>query len=639
MGGFSAGDEFSQVENIQHLTWLETSPDFTEITEFAQFGHTVLKSLQEALDSEDTASSSSDDELLKTETFSEHGQSVASPYFEKRWLKERAELGSRCTWLELRVAELDGRIQQLTELHKNIYTAKGSVVLASQPMTNCQMKNTLLREMVGFSEDDNDPCSPAHLLHNIERQSAQLSLFVNSLMPPLNLSPLSKPLQPWEDERTLDSDVFVSGSSKRKMFGVTRRQLFKDHMSCVCARTRPLVTYHKPRLFRLSSVCNNNSSKCSSSLSGLTSCSCSHCSSSCDPVLLSSDMDNNSNDTLSSRACTSNSGDSSVFTKAPAREEWSQIPLVINALPLSPVHYRRHSSMPLYENKKYKQHTQHYKKRVLGLSPIRQHGSLKIKHNRVQQRKRKRQRRHSVTEDVDSCLEDSLDEIFGENYVLDSLKQSSRGAVHRRYGESVFNINNIVIPACLPKVEKLQYKDILTPSWQVVDIKTLMKNEDYEKDKDEQMETLTDEVFAQRHLPFEQKEKLRRCFWGKRRCRHSSRSGSRLSSCGAVLEENSALWSFTQLDTDEQLSTKECLPQAPWERRVFPLTEADEQTLSSEVRQWCSTCTLSSLTSLNSDLIVSQSTDTISPSYGHYMNCTNNEHYSAFENIFLSLKV
>lgn len=176
---------------------------------------------------------------------------------------------------------------------------------------------------------------------------------------------------------------------------------------------------------------------------------------------------------------------------------------------------------------------------------------------------------------------------------------SFQGAVRRRQGESMFNIDNIVIPASLTKVEKLQYKDILTPrfeensfyqdlpftlswsnlclmlkcfclfyvevlcycqsqqihffgSWQVVDIQSLLKSEaETEEKKVEQvqyfvyiicfmlgcllyflyiylhvwmqMEVLTDEVFAQRHLALEQKEKMRWSFWGKKHCRHSSR--------------------------------------------------------------------------------------------------------------------
>ncbi|KAK7939628.1 hypothetical protein WMY93_002954 [Mugilogobius chulae] len=563
---------------------------------------------------------SSDDEPEHTKKPSEYrAPSVASPCFEKRWLKERAELGSRWSWLQLRVTELEGRIRQLTKLHKNICSAKGCVVLENvQPMTERQMKNALLREMSGFPgallDTDNEACSPTRLLHNIERQSAHLSMIVNSLMPPLNLSPLSKSSQTWGNKRAFNSDVFVSGSSKRRKFSVQRRQLFKDDMSCVCARTRALVTYHKPRLFRPSSICKTSSFKCSSSLSGLESCSCSGLC----------ELDSSSNGTLSSRTCSFNSGDSTLvfsrFTKGSGREEWSQIPLVVNALPLSPVYYKRRSSTPLYNSRKY---TQHYKNKVLELSPIQQHGCLQRK-RRVHQRKRKRRHRHFVTEDddEDSYWEDSSDEM--ENYVLVSQKQSTKGVVHRRHGESVFNIDNIVIPASLTKVEKLQYKDILTPSWDVVDIQTLLENEvDSEKGKDNQIENLTDQVFAERHLPLEQKEKLRWSFWGKRHCRHTSRSGSRMSSCDGVLEENSVVW--TQLDSDDQLSTEECLPQAPWDRRVFPLTEDDEQELSSEL-QGCSTCPLSSSTNLNSDLITFQSTDTTPPPSGYHMNSTNDEH-------------
>lgn len=111
---------------------------------------------------------------------------------------------------------------------------QGKVVLAeSQPLTDMQIQQTLLREMAGLSctaaDADNEPCSPTRLLYNIERQvahtrarthshsisagtgaappavacgvcdpllpqSAQLSQFVNSLMPPLGFSP-AKPRQ------------------------------------------------------------------------------------------------------------------------------------------------------------------------------------------------------------------------------------------------------------------------------------------------------------------------------------------------------------------------------------------------------------------------------------------------------------
>uniref|UniRef100_A0A8C6T0Q3 PEHE domain-containing protein n=1 Tax=Neogobius melanostomus TaxID=47308 RepID=A0A8C6T0Q3_9GOBI len=632
-GGFPAASELSQGDSKLHFPWPQTH--FTEIKQFSQGNRAVLTGLTETLDSEATASSSSDDEPVDSKASSKYREPcVASPCFERRWLDERAELGSRWSWLQLRVSELDGRIQQLMKLHKNIRSTKGCVVLAdSQPMTSRQMR----KEVSGLScttlDADNEPCSPTRLLHNIERQSAQLSQIVNSLMSPLTLSPLSKPRK---DKRAFESDVFVSGSTKRRKFDVRRRrQQFKDNMSCVCARTRPLVIYHKPRLFRLNSVCNNSTLKCSSTLSGLASCYCSYGSPSSEPVLVCSDPDNSSKGTLTSRTCSSNSGDSALlrrFTKGSAREEWSQIPLVINALPLSPAHYRRHSSTPLYNSYKYKHYTHHHNKRVLGLSPIKHlHGVQR--EGRVHQRKRKRRRRNSFTEDEDDDC-DSSDEIFQESFVLVSQKQNNtRGAVRRHYGERLFDIDNIVIPSSLTKVEKLQYKDILTPCWQVLNVQSISKDEDdSRKDKDEEIEILTDEVFAQRHLPFELKEKMRWSFWGKRHCGHSLRSGSRLShSMGEIRmsEDNSVEWSFTQLDPDEQLSSEECLPQVPWERRMFPLNDDEETLLSSEVLQCCSdsTCTLSSSTSLNPDLTLSQSTQNIQdatlPSRGHYMDRIN----------------
>lgn len=422
----------------------------------------------------------------------------------------------------------------------------------------------------------------------------------------------------------LNSDAFVPGSSKRRRLGVRRRQLFKGDMSCVCARTRPLVTYHKPKLFVLNTGSPKFSGSSTSSLSsGLTSSSCS-CSS-CDPILVCSDS--SSSETLSSRTSSCMTHDSSLFSHSPkpsAREEWSQIPLIINAQPLSSVLY---NSTPLYQNHKYKQCTRHHRKRVLGLSPIRPAGSFQ---RQLDNRKRKRPHRLTFREDDKedlSYLEDSSDEVMEESYTLVSRKQGSQGAVRRRQGESMFNIDNIVIPASLTKVEKLQYKDILTPSWQVVDIQSLLKSEAETEEK--KMEVLTDEVFAQRHLALEQKEKMRWSFWGKKHCRHSSRSGSRLSSSGGGLctsgEENSVEWSFTQLDTDELLNSEECLPQAPWERRVFPLND-DEETLLSEVPHWCSdtTSTFSSSKSHNFDVWTLQSTDATPPPGGQCVDRPNN---------------
>nr|XP_021487549.1 KAT8 regulatory NSL complex subunit 1 isoform X2 [Meriones unguiculatus] len=81
--------------------------------------------------------------------------------------------------------------------------------------------------------------------------------------------------------------------------------------------------------------------------------------------------------------------------------------------------------------------------------------------------------------------------------------------VRRRRGESSFDINNIVIPmsvAATTRVEKLQYKEILTPSWREVDLQSLKGSPDEEN---EEIEDLSDAAFAALHAKCEEMERAR----------------------------------------------------------------------------------------------------------------------------------
>ncbi|MGH0140765.1 UNVERIFIED_CONTAM: hypothetical protein FKN15_026155 [Acipenser sinensis] len=81
--------------------------------------------------------------------------------------------------------------------------------------------------------------------------------------------------------------------------------------------------------------------------------------------------------------------------------------------------------------------------------------------------------------------------------------------VRRRRGESSFDINNIVIPmsvAATTRVEKLQYKEILTPSWREVDI---CAQPIAEEDDNVEIEDLSDAEFAVQHLKCEDLERSR----------------------------------------------------------------------------------------------------------------------------------
>uniref|UniRef100_A0A673M9H0 KAT8 regulatory NSL complex subunit 1-like n=1 Tax=Sinocyclocheilus rhinocerous TaxID=307959 RepID=A0A673M9H0_9TELE len=82
-----------------------------------------------------------------------------------------------------------------------------------------------------------------------------------------------------------------------------------------------------------------------------------------------------------------------------------------------------------------------------------------------------------------------------------SVVRSLFSPVRRRRGESPFDINNIVIPmsvAATTRVEKLQYKEILTPRWREVDILAKPLVED-----------LSEGAFAKLHQTLEDQERSR----------------------------------------------------------------------------------------------------------------------------------
>ncbi|MBN3271580.1 KANL1 protein, partial [Polyodon spathula] len=89
------------------------------------------------------------------------------------------------------------------------------------------------------------------------------------------------------------------------------------------------------------------------------------------------------------------------------------------------------------------------------------------------------------------------------------IATNSTPPVRRRRGESSFDINNIVIPmsvAATTRVEKLQYKEILTPSWREVDI---CAQPIAEEDDSVEIEDLSDAEFAVQHLKCEDLERSR----------------------------------------------------------------------------------------------------------------------------------
>ncbi|XP_062389773.1 KAT8 regulatory NSL complex subunit 1-like protein isoform X2 [Sardina pilchardus] len=608
-----------------------------DIQNFARCASAALRGVQSALDSDATETSS--DEEWEPKASGTRTQSVRGSS-EWRWQAERAELASRWTWLQLRVAELEGHIQQMGDLRQRILHSKGGVVLAeSQPLTDRQIQQALLTETAGLSfaagsageltsDLEMEPSSPTRLLRNIERQSAQLTQIVNSLMPPLSLSPSSSPMSSWmaagQQKRPFDSGgMFQMGSQgfdgqKKRRVCRRRQRAVQPDLTCVSARTRPLLTYHKPRLFISNPPCSSDKQE------SFPSSACSSCRS-CDPLALCTDPrcpGNPADRALRSHPVLSLRSDiplSIHLQNGLQREDWTLRPLTLQTEPPCPLRYLScgrkqprnpaafnfgHSALP---------HRRRPKRRGEA-TEVRWEPGVRGPPRQNRQRRRRRRKRLDHDSSLDevellSCFavppspEESAEEALTPH--PHHTRHRSSQFIRRRNGESVFNINNIVIPMSLAapiKVEKLQYKDILTPSWRVVETEQLLKEQEEEQERveeeDDETESLSDELFARRHQSYERREKLRWTTWEKNRKHRRSRSScaghSTPSADGSSRDSGVRTHPQPQPhphphpdwgcwgtgDSDGELEEK--LPQVPWETRAFPLSVEEEEALRSD---------------------------------------------------------
>ncbi|KAG1937662.1 hypothetical protein F2P79_018116 [Pimephales promelas] len=374
--------------NLQHPQAHGQPLKSKDVENLVHSGHTVLHRVMESLDSDATVSSS-DEEWEHEDT---RGTSVDSHcrVCEWRWLKDRAELCSRWTWLQMRLSELDSQIQWLGKLQQQILSNKGHVVLAeSQPLTDRQIQHTLWTETMDLSftagnmrdlhsDPEMEPSSPTRLLRNIERQSAQLTQIVNSLMPSLCASPSSSPTSkgPCNRWRGQENTTYSRSCSLPLLFFPIAPLVILP----LCAQT-------------LSAEKREQAAKC------IMFYHCPQISS----ITLKSDL---------------------------------------------------------------------------------------------------------ISQSDDSLVEESFEDVT-VSYCSPKQQRNSQFPLRRRNCESVFSIDDIVVPMSLfnsVKVERLQYKNILTPSWRKVDISPLLERED--DDQEEELEEIEDEDFIQRHQSYEHREKL-----------------------------------------------------------------------------------------------------------------------------------
>lgn len=185
-----------------------------------------------------------------------------------------------------------------------------------------------------------------------------------------------------------------------------------------------------------------------------------------------------------------------------------------------------------------------------------------------------------------------------------TLREMKDSALRKKKMENAYDINNIVIPysmAASTRVEKLQYKEIVTPKWRTIDSED---NCDQVESCDEQIEELSDEAFLARHQTCEVSERKRFSNFVQYPSRRSR--NSRTDSCGPATPSDPNIQeayetcakddSFRRRSSSASnrrtssisLEDKETNPLfetgvvEPWEDRTFPLSEEEYDQMMSD---------------------------------------------------------
>ncbi|XP_053838064.1 KAT8 regulatory NSL complex subunit 1-like protein isoform X5 [Vidua macroura] len=541
-----------------------------EIRGFALSTGGLLSRVEKDLDSDATCSSSDED--------GEEHTVEASYTSEWKWLADRARIGSRWTWLQAQISELEYKIQQLTDLHRQIRATK----------------------------------------------SAQLSEIISSLIAPLNLSPASSSLSSKTcRHRQLVNGISFRASDNREVSSSSSWLLDHQHIKkrrrdrtrlrsvsvnnvSTSARTRPLHSFQKRKLYRMHSACHWNQQTFPSrdaSFPYRTQLPC---------VVPASTFSSSEYSTESKILDYVQELDSSFH---PVLSFPSDIPLHIYFETLlrkddikgepadtsslggefkvsADNDYNPHVSVKQWSsgclsNSKSQlvlgtpdQLSEGRKKRHLSETAVGE-SSARFETFSFQ---------HAEPESHNSFTPTSSVSAMSRPTHSTSSQHNSR---RRLRSESSYDIDNIVIPMSLvapSKLEKLQYKEILTPSWRVVELQPLEKSQTDE----EEVEDLSDKAFSLRHTKYEERERARWSLWEQSRWpRRNSRSYSKNAdgrhSQDVVQKDHCT--ADPAPDPASEAHSSVCSGMAPlcresqeeksglWELRVFPLKDEEVEAL------------------------------------------------------------
>uniref|UniRef100_A0A8C2TTJ1 KAT8 regulatory NSL complex subunit 1 like n=1 Tax=Coturnix japonica TaxID=93934 RepID=A0A8C2TTJ1_COTJA len=554
-----------------------------EIRGFALSAGGLLSRVEKDLDSDATCSSSDEDY---------DGQTVrtaveASYTSEWKWLADRARIGSRWTWLQAQISELEYKIQQLTDLHRQIRATK----------------------------------------------SAQLSEIISSLIAPLNLSPASSLSSKTCRHRQLVNGISFRASDNREVSSSSNWLLDHQHIKkrrrdrtrlrsfsvtnvSTSARTRPLHSFQKRKLYRMHGAYDWNQQTssfrdtsylyrtqlpCAVPASALSSSEYSSESKMLDYV---QELDSSFHPVLSFPSdIPLHIYFETLLRKDDIKGEPADASYPGVEFKIAPENDYNHRNVAL----------KRWNNSCLSNSKSQ---SVSGTSEQLSEGRKKRHLSETAVGDRSTRFETfsfqhAEPEAPGSFAAVTNINAMSRpthsnssqhNSRRRLRSESSYDIDNIVIPMSLvapSKLEKLQYKEILTPSWRVIELEPLERSHADE----EEAEDLSDEAFSSRHTKYEERERARWSLWEQSRWpRRNSRSYSKNadsrhgqdavqkdhpgSSCASLhcaaepvpdltSEAHSSVCSGIAQLCRESQEAKSGL----WELRVFPLKDEEVEAL------------------------------------------------------------
>ncbi|XP_074892387.1 KAT8 regulatory NSL complex subunit 1 isoform X3 [Buteo buteo] len=498
-------------------SFLKSDSISEELERFTASGMANLRSSEQAFDSDVTDSSSGgesdveEEELTKADPEQPHVPLRRRA--EWRWAADRAAIVSRWNWLQAHVSDLEYRIRQQTDIYKQIRANKGLIVLGEASPPDPAV---------------DDASRPVSAEVKLEPGADRLSVSGSQPLENSGISaantPESHPAKPCGAPRPVNGVINTlqpglaehaqgDGQEAEELLHKKQRLNMVSSSSdgtCVAARTRPVLSCKKRRLVRPSSIMPLSKKVHRNSL---VRCSC----------------DVNPSCALCG---TRSSTTLEIQYDAPLLERLSQLDSCIHPVLSFPddvptsLHFQSMLKSQ-WQNKPYEK--------------IKPPKKLSLKHRAPMPTSSlsdpaRKDRHKLVNSFFTAAMLKHHTDVGGPSYlsaaatptphspIARQLSTSSEGSApastssqgtsstaqpRRRRGESSFDINNIVIPmsvAATTRVEKLQYKEILTPSWREVDISALKANPD---EDNEEIEDLSDSAFAARHGKCEEMERAR----------------------------------------------------------------------------------------------------------------------------------